>query len=169
MGTPLVSGKKRYTNTVIIQIQLVKNRKIPYLKEHNKARNPCAIENVKRRFTKTVMACPAERVSSGKISLGTVHPRGPQDHPNAARNKQIAATNNAEKPLDSPLSPSNFRPKIIPTANCEKMTTILLIFMKLSVSNPTIMKKKHYIISASENSNVKKGFVNRVACPVAKS
>ena len=168
MGTPLVSGKKKYTNTVIIQIQHVKNKKIPYLKEHNRAKNPCAIEHVKRRFTKTVMACPAERVSSGKISLGTVHPRGPQDHPNAATNKQIAATNNAEKPLDSPLSPSNFRPKIIPTANCENMTDIL-IFMKLSVSNPTIMEKKHYIISASENSNVKKGFVNRVACPVAKS
>ena len=121
MGTPLVSGKKRYTNTVIIQIQLVKNRKIPYLKEHNRARNPCAIENVKRRFTNTVMACPTERVFSGKFSLGIVHPRGPHGHPNATTNKQMVVTNNAKNPLDISLPPPNFRPKIMPTSTCEKI------------------------------------------------
>jgi hypothetical protein len=120
MGTPLVSGKKRYTNTVMIQIQHVNNRNILCSKKHKRDKKPCAIANVKRRFTNTVMACPAERVSSGKISLGTVHPRGPHDHPNAATNKQMAATNNAEKPLDSTLSPPNFNPKIMPTANCKK-------------------------------------------------
>ena len=121
MGTPLVSGKKRYIKAVMIQIQHEKNKKIPYLKIHNRDRKACAIANVKRRFTDTVMACPAERVSSGKISLGTVHPRGPHDHPNAATNKQMAATSNAEKTLDSTLSPPNFRLKIMPTANCENI------------------------------------------------
>jgi len=69
MGTPLVSGKKRYTNAVMIHIQHEKNKKIPYLKIHKRDRKACAIPNVKRRFTDTVMACPAERVSNGKISL----------------------------------------------------------------------------------------------------
>jgi len=77
MGTPLVSGKKRYTKAVMIQIQPAKNRKIPYLNVYKRDRKTCAIANVKRRFTGTVIACPTERVSSGKISLGTVHPRGP--------------------------------------------------------------------------------------------
>ena len=90
-------------------------------KVHKRDRKLCAIANVKRRFTDTVMACPTEWVFSGKFSLGTVHPRGPHDHPNAATNKQMAATNNAEKPLESTLSPPNFRPKIIPTANCQNM------------------------------------------------
>ena len=80
----------------------------------------CAIANVKRRFTESVIACPAECVSSGKISINTVHPRGPNDHPNAATNKQKVATNNAKKPLDSTLSPPNFRPKIMETETYEK-------------------------------------------------
>jgi len=31
-------------------------------------------------FMETVILCALERTSSGKISLGTKHPRGPQDH-----------------------------------------------------------------------------------------
>ena len=105
----------------MIQIQPAKNRKIPYLKVHKRDKKACAIANVKRRFTETVMACPAERVSSGKISLAIVHRREHHDHPNAATNKQMVVTNNAEKPLDSCLSPPNFKPKIMPTATCEQI------------------------------------------------
>ncbi|CAA6658407.1 unnamed protein product [Spirodela intermedia] len=34
---------------------------------------------VKNMFTETLMDCPADRISRGKISDGTSHPRGPQD------------------------------------------------------------------------------------------
>lgn len=40
--------------------------------------------NVKSMFTETVILCAADRISSGKISLGTNHPRGPQDQANPA-------------------------------------------------------------------------------------
>jgi len=51
---------------------------------------------VKKRFTDTVILCPAERISNGNISLGTVQPRGPHDHPNATTNKQTTTTTNIE-------------------------------------------------------------------------
>jgi len=81
MGTPLVYGKKWYPNVVMIQIKNVNNRKVPYSKQHKRDKKPCAVEHI----------------YSGKISLGMVHPRGPHDHPNASRNKQMVATNNAKK------------------------------------------------------------------------
>jgi hypothetical protein len=40
----------------------------------------------------TVMLCPDDLVSSGKISLGINHPRGPHDHANADTNTQISTT-----------------------------------------------------------------------------
>ena len=92
-----------------------------YFKVHKRDRKLYAIANVKRRFIDTVMACPTERVFSGKFSLGTVHPRGPHDHPNATTNKQMVVTNNAKNPLDISLPPPNFRPKIMPTSTCEKI------------------------------------------------
>ena len=84
-----------------------------YLKPHKRYGKACAIANVKRMYTKIVMACPTEQVSSGKISLGINHLRGPHDHPNATINKQMATMNNVEGPLDIFLSPPNFRPEII--------------------------------------------------------
>lgn len=77
-------------------IQPAKNRKIPNFKAQRRERKACAMIKVKRRFTATVMLCPAERVSSGNISLGTVHPRGPHDHPNAATKRQITTTTKTE-------------------------------------------------------------------------
>lgn len=77
-------------------IKPAKSRKIPNLRAHRSERKDCAIAKVKKRFTATVMLCPAERVSSGKISLGTVHPKGPQDHPKAATKRQITATTKIE-------------------------------------------------------------------------
>lgn len=81
---------------VMIVTQPAKKRKSPYLRAHRRDRNDWAITNVKKRFTATVMPCPAERVSNGKISLGTVQPSGPHDHPNAATNRQITVTTRIE-------------------------------------------------------------------------
>jgi hypothetical protein len=81
---------------VMMVIQPAKNRKIPNLNEHRRVRNTCAIMKVKRRFTATVILCPADRISNGNISLGTVHPSGPHDHPKARTNRHIATTTNIE-------------------------------------------------------------------------
>jgi hypothetical protein len=96
MGIPLVSGRNKTTNMVMMVIQPAKNRKIPNLNVHRRERNVCAIMKVKRRFTATVILCPADRISNGNISLGTVHPSGPHDHPNARTNRQIATTTDNE-------------------------------------------------------------------------
>ena len=96
MGTPLVSGKKRETKMVMTVIQPAKNRNIPNLSEQRRERKACAIMKVNKRFTATVMLCPADRISKGNISLGIVHPSGPQDHPNATTKRQITTTTNIE-------------------------------------------------------------------------
>jgi hypothetical protein len=51
---------------------------------------------VKRRFTATVILCPADRTSNGNISLGTVHPNGPHDHPKARTNRESTTTTDIE-------------------------------------------------------------------------
>ncbi|CAL1388294.1 unnamed protein product [Linum trigynum] len=56
------------------------------LKWHSIDRKACAITKVNNRFTHTVTLCPADRVSSGKVSLGISHPNGPHDHANADTN-----------------------------------------------------------------------------------
>ena len=43
-------------------------------KAHNIERNDCPMRNVNRKFTATVSPCPALRVSSGWISLGSSQP-----------------------------------------------------------------------------------------------
>lgn len=43
-------------------------------------------------FVDTVIACPADRVSKGKISLGINHPKGPQDQAKEDTYTQINAT-----------------------------------------------------------------------------
>ncbi|MCI01535.1 hypothetical protein A2U01_0022562, partial [Trifolium medium] len=88
--------RNKTTNMVMMVIQPAKNRKIPYLNEHRRERNACAIMKVNRRFTATVILCPADRTSNGNISLGTVHPRGPHDHPKARTNRESTTTTDIE-------------------------------------------------------------------------
>lgn len=115
IGIPFVSGRNRYTKIVMMVIQPAKKRKIPNLKAQRRERKDCPITNVKNRFTATVMLCPADRVSNGNISLGTVQPNGPHDHPNARTKRQITTTTNTEKVLDSSLSLPSLSPNIIAT------------------------------------------------------
>ena len=73
---------------------------------------------VNNMLTETLMACPAERISRGQISLGTNHPNGPQDHAKAATYVQIKNNIKLASNLDkvpSPVTP-NFRPIMMPTA-----------------------------------------------------
>lgn len=115
MGTPFVSGRKTYTKMVIMVIQPAKKRKIPNFKAQRRGRKDWAIMKVKKRLTATVMLCPAERVSNGNISLGTVQPSGPQDHPKPATKRQMTTTTRTEKPFESSLSLPNLRPNIMVT------------------------------------------------------
>lgn len=96
MGTPLVSGRKRMTTMVMVVIQAAKKRYRPNFKEQRRESKAWAIIKVNRRFTATVMLCPADRISNGYISLGIVHPSGPHDHPNAKTNRQIKTTTTIE-------------------------------------------------------------------------
>ena len=78
---------------------------------------------VKIMFTATLMACPADRISRGQISLGTNHPNGPQDHANAATYAQIKNKRTFASVLDkspSPLTP-NFTAIMAPTAIYSKI------------------------------------------------
>ena len=64
----------------------------------------------KRRFTATVMLCPADRVSSGNISLGTVRPSGHRHHPIAITKRQVTINTNTEWPFESLSLPLNLSP-----------------------------------------------------------
>ncbi|MED6112461.1 hypothetical protein PIB30_061925 [Stylosanthes scabra] len=96
MGIPLVSGSKKKTKMVMIVIHPAKKRNNPNLMEQRRARNDWAIMKVNSRFTATVTLCPADRISYGNISLGTVQPSGPHDHPKANTKRQIKTTTNIE-------------------------------------------------------------------------
>lgn len=121
IGIPFVSGSKTHTKIVMTVIHPAKKRKIPNLNAQRRERKDCPIMNVKRRFTATVMLCPADRVSSGNISLGTVHPSGPHDHPKATTNKQITTTTSIEKLFVSSWLFPNFSPRIKATTHyCTK-------------------------------------------------
>src|SRR4051812_20334461 len=82
MGTFLVSGRKKATKTVMTITHAPKKKKSMNLKRHSMGRNACAMMKVHSMFMDTVMLCPADLISSGKISLGTSHPSGPHDHAN---------------------------------------------------------------------------------------
>ena len=51
------------------------------------------------------MPCPAERVSSGWISDGTSHPRGPHDQAKDAMNTQMSTMTPMETLLGSSVAP----------------------------------------------------------------
>merc|ERR1712232_825333 len=75
------------------------------------------MKKVKNMVTDTLMACPADRISKGQISLGTNHPSGPHDHANAATYPQIRNNTRLASWLvrvPTPLTP-NFSPIISPT------------------------------------------------------
>ncbi|CAA7398022.1 unnamed protein product [Spirodela intermedia] len=115
MGMPFVSGRKAQTKPVMAVIHAAKKRKIPNLSEQSRDKKDWAMAKVNSRFTATVMLCPADLVSSGNISLGTVHPSGPQDHPNAATNRHTTATTAMENPLESSPVSGSFSPSITAT------------------------------------------------------
>ena len=60
---------------------------------------------VKNMLIETLMDCPADRISRGKISLGTNHPNGPHDHANAATYKHINSNARLPKPFEKDPSP----------------------------------------------------------------
>ncbi|CAA7395465.1 unnamed protein product [Spirodela intermedia] len=97
MGTFLVSGRKKRTKVDMTTTQPEKNTKMPNLKWHSMERKACAMTKVKSRFTQTVTLCPADRVSSGKVSLGMSHPSGPQDQAKDDTKVQTITTTNLQE------------------------------------------------------------------------
>ena len=103
IGTPLVSGSKKITNTNMIVIHAAKKKKIPARMRHIMDRNACAMMKVKSMFELTAKAYPAVLVSRGKVSLGMSHPSGPHDHANPEMKKQMRKTTAKERSLSSSL------------------------------------------------------------------
>lgn len=77
---------------VIIQTQQAKKMNKPNLNVHSICMKISAMKNVKIMLTATLILCAADRISSGKISLGTNQPRGPHDQANPATYTLIALT-----------------------------------------------------------------------------
>lgn len=75
---------------------------------------------VMARFTDTTMACPADRISMGKISLGTNHPKGPQDHAKAAINVDTKNKTRFASPLERIFVP----PKLVPNMTATAIYTL---------------------------------------------
>jgi hypothetical protein len=69
---------------VMITTKPAKNKKRPNFKWQSMVRKNWPMKKVKNMLTETLMACPADLISRGQISLGTNHPNGPQDQANAA-------------------------------------------------------------------------------------
>ena len=115
MGTFFVSGRKKKMKMVMITSQPAKKRKMPYRKWHNIVRKSWAMRKVNNKFTETTRPCPAERISIGKISLGTNQPSGPHDQAKPATKMQTKETTAAVSLLERTLVPPNFNPKIMPT------------------------------------------------------
>ena len=107
MGIFLVSGNKKYTNAVITITHPPKKKKIPDLKWQSMGRKVWAVIKMKRKLTATVILCPADRISNGKISLGTNHASGPHDHAKPDTYMQIKIIIKVAYPLlIPPWSPS---------------------------------------------------------------
>lgn len=91
-----------------------KKRKILNLKWKSITKNSCVITKVKKRFNETLIYCPIEWISRGKILLGTNQLRGPHEYVKANMNMHISTTTNMEYPFyRSPCSSiPNFNAKI---------------------------------------------------------
>lgn len=90
IGTPLVLDKYLKMKKLIINTQTAKKMNFKW---HNIRVKTCATPKVKIILTETLILWVAEWTSSGKISLGTNHPRGPHDHKKPATYTQMKNTN----------------------------------------------------------------------------
>lgn len=84
IGIPLVSGSMKNTKIVITKTKKPKKMNKPNFMWHNIIKKTCATKKVKSMLTDTLTLWAAERISNGKISLGTNQPRGPHDQANPA-------------------------------------------------------------------------------------
>jgi hypothetical protein len=95
-----------------------KSKKIPYLRWQSDARKNCATIAVKIMLTHTTTLCAADLISNGKSSLGTNHPKGPQDLPYANTNMNITTTKKMLTPNDNSFPLPNSRAKTTAVATC---------------------------------------------------
>lgn len=115
IGMPLVSGKKKKMNIDMSRTKKAKKMNNPNFKWQSIVKKTWATMNVNNMFTETFTLCAAERISKGKISLGTNQPRGPHDHAKPATYMQMNSTTTIAYHLgNSPGSP--LTPNLAPIA-----------------------------------------------------
>ena len=100
-------------------IKEAKSKKIPNLRWQSDMRNNWATSAVKIMLTQTTILCADDLISNGKSSLGTNHPRGPQDLPYAKTNKKITTTRKALTPFPISLPCPKFTAKTAPVIICK--------------------------------------------------
>jgi hypothetical protein len=91
----------------------------PYSKVQSIVRNTCPIINVNNKLMETTIACPPDRTSIGRISLGTNHPNGPHDHANPETNRHIITSTQVPYDAERTLAPPNWVPKIQAITICK--------------------------------------------------
>jgi len=70
-------------------------------------------------LTHTTTLCADDLISNGKSSLGTNHPKGPQDLPYAKTNKKITTTRKIATPNDNCFPSPKQVAKTIAVATCK--------------------------------------------------
>ena len=63
MGTPFVSGCKKYEKAVMMISNEAKNKKIPHSILHSIGKNVWVVKNVPKKLKNTDVVAPADRVS----------------------------------------------------------------------------------------------------------
>lgn len=126
-------------NRDMITIREAKSTKTPHRRWQRAARKHWAIAAVKKRLTQTTILWPADLVSSGKISLGTNHPRGPQAQPYAATKRQIDITRSSAKLRGSSTPLPKLVASVLATIIC---TRFVQIDKKYFISELNSLKKK---------------------------
>ncbi|WVZ24081.1 hypothetical protein V8G54_002625 [Vigna mungo] len=106
-------------------------------------------------LTQTTILCAADLISNGNSSLGTNHPRGPQDLPYANTNKKITTTRKALIPFPSSL----------PCPNSTAKTTAVII-MQIIISNPA--SRKNFLLPNLSTKNIEMTVATRRAPLVIK-
>jgi len=135
MGTPLVSGRNLLMNVVITTTKHAKKMNNPNFMWQSIAVKICAMAKVKIMFTDTFTLCAAERTSSGNISLGTNHPRGPHDHANPATYTHMPHTTTMAYHFgNTPGSPSS--------PNLHAIATVITIYTTPNQTNKLIASFK---------------------------
>ena len=111
--------------------------------------------NVNKKLLAMPMPCPAGLTSNGKISLGTIHVRGPHDHPNPAEIIHIRTSTRMADPfekLDVPAVPSSAE-NIYAKTNCTTyIITQLIKYISIKVRGKSKIYNQNFLFIMNDTT-----------------